>query len=198
MYDAGMERQPAGAPDTRLTYRDFVLFPDDGRRHEIIDGEHYVTPSPTRRHQELVGRLFFEIELFLREHPGPGRVFVAPFDVLFTRWDVVEPDLLFIAGDQADILTAENVQGAPALVIEILSPETRKTDEQAKRHLFDRGGVREYWLVDPDRDLVMVFRRTPDGVFPLEAELSREAGAVLGTPLMPGLAIRLDVFFARG
>jgi Uma2 family endonuclease len=197
MYDAGMERQHTGARDTRLTYEDFLLFPDDGLRHEIIDGEHYVTPSPNTRHQVLVGRLYFEIELFLRHHPGTGRAFVAPFDVLFTKWDVVEPDLLFIAGDQAEILTDKNVQGGPALVIEILSPGTWKTDEQVKRRLFDRGGVREYWLVDPERDLVTVFRRQPDGSFPRETELSREAHEILGTPLMPGLAIRLDDLFAQ-
>lgn len=201
MYHGGMEErksamQPASR-DTRLTYDDFLLFPDDGRRHEIIDGEHYVTPSPNTRHQVLVGRLHFEIERFLRQHPATGRVFVAPFDVLFTRWDVVEPDLLFLASDQLEILTDKNVQGAPALVVEILSPGTRKTDEQTKRRLFDRGGVREYWLVDPELDLVKVFRRSPEGSFPRAAELSNEQHEVLTTPLMPGLAIALDVLFAQ-
>jgi hypothetical protein len=96
MYDAAMEpddMQP-DVRDRRLTYEDFLLFPDDGQRHEIIDGEHYVTPSPVTRHQVLVGRLHFEIESFLRQHPGSGQVFVAPLDVLFTKWDIVEPDLL--------------------------------------------------------------------------------------------------------
>jgi Uma2 family endonuclease len=197
MYDGGMEGEKvAAAPrDSRLTYDDFLLFPDDGRRHEIIDGEHYVTPSPNTRHQLLVGRLHFSIELFLRQHSGTGQVFMAPFDVLFTRWDIVEPDLLFIAGDQTDILTDKNVQGPPALVIEILSKGTRKTDEQVKRRLFERGGVREYWLVDPELDLVKVFRRQSDGSFPRVAELSREQRDGLTTPLMPGLAIGLDELF---
>jgi Uma2 family endonuclease len=195
MYDAGVEgREPMHSTpeDTRLTYDDFLLFPDDGKRHEIIDGEHFVTPSPNTRHQVLVGRLYFAIELFLRQHPGLGRVFVAPFDVVFTRWDVVAPDLLFIAGDQAEILTDKNVQGAPALVVEILSPGTRNTDEQIKRRLFERAGVREYWLVDPELDVVKVFRRKADGAFPRDAEFSHEAHDVLTTALMPGLAIPLD------
>jgi Uma2 family endonuclease len=182
--------------DTRLTYEDFLLFPDDGKRHEIIDGEHFVTPSPNTRHQVLVGRLYFAIEQFLRQHRSLGRVFLAPFDVVFTRWDVVEPDLLFIAGDQAGILTDKNVHGAPALVIEILSPGTRKVDEQIKRRLFERGGVREYWLVDPELDVIEVFRRQPDGSFPCEAELTRDAHGVLTTPLMPGLVIPLDELLA--
>ena len=199
MYDRHMEGEkvpPAAPRDTRLTYDDFLLFPDDGRRHEIIDGEHYVTPSPSLRHQVLVGRLHFAIELFLRQHSGAGQVFVAPLDVLFTKWDVVEPDVLYVASDQRDILTEKNVQGPPALVIEILSKGTRKTDEQVKRRLFERGGVREYWLVDPELDLVKVFRRQGDGSFPRVAELSREQHDVLATPLMPGLAIGLDELFA--
>ena len=145
-YDPDMDGHDAMQPaprDTRLMYEDFLLFPDDGRRHELIDGEHYVTPSPNTRHQELVGRLHFELALYLRGHREAGRVFLAPFDVIFTRWDVVEPDLLFVAGDQASIITDKNVQGPPALMVEVLSPGTRRTDEQVKRRLFDRGGVRE-------------------------------------------------------
>src|SRR5262245_18805626 len=125
MYDAAVEaKEPMrpAAEDSRLTYDDFLLFPDDGKRHEIIDGEHYATPSPNTRHQEIVGRLYFAIESHLRQHRGCGRVFVAPLDVVFTRWDVVEPDLLFVADDQSGILTEKNVQGPPALVIEVLSP----------------------------------------------------------------------------
>jgi Uma2 family endonuclease len=201
MYDDAVEERDPMHPtpeNTRLTYDDFLLFPADGKRHEIIDGEHFVTPSPNTRHQVLVGRLHFAIEQFLRQYRGLGRVFLAPFDVVFTRWDVVEPDLLFIAGDQSEILTDRNVQGAPALIIEVLSPGTRKVDEHIKRRLFERGGVREYWLVDPEVDVVRVFRRTADGSsLPRETELSREAHDVLTTPLMPGLAIPLDELLAE-
>jgi Uma2 family endonuclease len=177
--------------DTRFTYDDFLLFPDDGKRHEIIDGDHYVTASPNTRHQVVCGRLHLAIGNFLAEHPDLGRVFFAPFDVVFSYFDVVEPDLLVIAGDQLDILTQKNVQGAPALVVEILSPGTRKVDELIKRRLFERGGVREYWLVDPELDLVKVFRRDANGTFPRIAELTREAADVVTTPLLPGLSIAL-------
>ena len=93
-----------------------------------------------------------------------------------------------------DILTEKNVQGAPALVVEIASPGTRRRDEQIKRQLFDRGGVREYWIVDPDAHIVRVFRRQPDGSLAAIAELARET--VLTTPLLPGLEIRLKELFA--
>jgi Uma2 family endonuclease len=150
---------PFDSPGGRLSCEEFLLLPDDGRRHELIDGKHLVSPSPNLRHQELVGRLHFEIERFLRQNRGAGRVFLARLDVVLSKWDVVEPDLLFVAGDQLEILTAANVQGAPALVIEVLSPGTRRMDEQDKRRLFDRSGVREYWLVDPTREAVTVFPR---------------------------------------
>ena len=196
MYDERAEgdmEQPTSR-DTRLTYDDFLLFPDDGKRHEIIDGEHYVTPCPNQRHQVLLGRLYFEIEFFLRQHPGTGQVFLSPFDVVFTKWDVVEPDLLFLAKDQVDILTEKNVQGPPAHVIEIASPGTRKRDEGVKLRLFDRGGVQEYWLVDPESNRVRVWRRQPDGSFTRVADLSREDQ--LTTALMPQLTIPLMQLFA--
>src|SRR5678816_1655418 len=91
---------PTAHPDRRLTYDDFLRFPDDGRRHEIIDGVHYVTPSPSLRHQDLVGRLHLAIGNFLATRPGIGRIFLSPLDVVFTIHDVVEPDLVFVAGDQ--------------------------------------------------------------------------------------------------
>lgn len=188
--------QPTARPDTRFTYDDFLLFPDDGKRHEIIDGVHYATPSPNTRHQELAGRLHLAIGNFLTDRPKLGRIFFAPFDVVFSYYDVVEPDLLFIAGDQQDILTDKNVQGAPALVIEILSPGTRKRDEKIKRALFERGGVREYWLVDPELDLIKVYRRAEDGSFPRVTELTSDAHDTLTTPLLPEFSLKLHQLFA--
>ena len=188
-------RTPAAPADTRFTYDDFVLFPDDGKRHEIIDGEHYVTPSPNVRHQVLVGRLGFEIELYLRANPGTGHVFLSPLDVVLSHWDVVEPDVLFVAGDQPDILTEKNIQGAPALVVEVLSKSTRKRDAQIKRRLFERTGVREYWLVDPELDAVQVFRPSPEGKLARVVELTAEDGDVLTTPLLPGCQIDLRELF---
>jgi Uma2 family endonuclease len=186
--------QPA-RPDTRLTYDDFLLFPDDGRRHELIDGEHYVTPSPNTRHQRLVGRLHAAFVLYLRDHPDAGEAFLAPFDVLFSHFDVVEPDLLFVAADQSEIVTDKHVRGAPAIVIEILSPATRRVDEKIKFRLFERSGVREYWIVDPDLDAVKVYRRAADGTLPRVAELQAEDRDMLTTPLLPDFEAPLVELF---
>ncbi len=186
---------PAARVETRLTYDDFVLFPDDGKRHEIIDGEHYVTPAPNRRHQRLVGRLHLAIARHLEAQPHVGEVFLAPFDVVLSYHDVVEPDLLFIAGDQVEILTEKNVQGPPALVIEVLSKSTRKRDAQIKRRLFERTGVREYWLVDPQLDTIQVFRPSPEGKLVRIAELTAEDDTSLATPLLPGCVIGVRELF---
>lgn len=186
----------AARSDSRLTYKDLLLLPDDGLRHEIIDGVHYVTPCPNMRHQLLAGRLHYELESALRAAPGQGHVFFAPFDVVFTDWDVVEPDLLFIAADQGHILTNANVQGSPALVVEILSPSTRKRDQGIKRQLFDRGGVREYWLVDPERDTVVVFRRQSEGTF-VEVVKLTDGAERLTTPLIPNFSVGLTELFER-
>lgn len=181
--------------DRRLTYNDFLLFPDDGLRHEIIDGEHYVTPSPNQRHQELVARLHLSLGGFLEDRPERGRVFLSPFDVVFSFHDVVEPDLVFVAPDQLDILTDKNIQGTPALVIEILSPSTRKRDQQIKRRLYERTGVREYWLVDPELNAVTVYKRAADGSFPRAASLTAKGLDTLDTPLLAGWSLGLARLF---
>ena len=187
---------PAGPNrDTRLTYNDFLLFPEDGLRHEIIDGEHYVTPSPNLRHQELVGRLHLSLGTFLEDRPEKGRVFLSPFDVVFSFHDVVEPDLVFVAPDQLDILTDKNIQGTPALVIEILSPSTRKRDQQIKYRLYERSGVREYWLVDPDRSTVTIHRRAADGAFSRLADLTADGAEVLESPLLAGWSLSVTRLF---
>src|SRR5688572_20204160 len=172
----------------KLTYDDFLLFPDDGLRHELIDGEHYVTASPNLKHQRVSGNLHFLIRAWLEQHPV-GVVFYAPFDVVFTRFDVVEPDLLYMSHARAkEALTAANVQGVPELVIEIGSPSTRKRDETIKKGLYERAGVSEYWVVDPDIDVIRIYRRNADG-FARAIELSAEAGDVLTTPLFDGLQL---------
>ena len=88
-------------PGVKLTYEDYVLFPEDGKRHELIDGEHYVTPAPIRKHQAVVGNLHGLIWSYRQQRPI-GRVFTAPFDVIFSEFDVVEPDLLYISASSAE------------------------------------------------------------------------------------------------
>jgi Uma2 family endonuclease len=177
----------------KLTYDDFVNFPDDRQRHELIDGEHYVTPSPAIIHQRLVGRIHIAISNWLQAHPK-GEVFLSPLDVVLSRHDVVEPDLLVVLSDQSDIITTLHVRGTPALVIEVLSPGTRKRDIGLKRRLYERVGVREYWLVDPDHRRVTVCRRADDG---LAADAPLREGDMIVSSVMDGFSLGLDALFHR-
>ena len=180
-------------PPAKLTYADFVLFPDDGRRHELIDGEHYVTPSPSLRHQTISGRLYLAIAGFLEQHPL-GQVWTAPLDVVLSNVDVVEPDLLYVSRERSDVLTAKNIQGAPDLVIEILSRGTRRIDIGVKRDAYKRFGIAEYWVVDPESNTAGVYR-SRGGEFETAGDLTAENADVLTTPLLPGLRIELNRLF---
>lgn len=177
----------------RLTYEDYVLFPVDGLRHEVIDGEHYVTAAPFLRHQALVRRFLLAIGPII-ETGGLGELFPAPVDVVLSRYDVVQPDLVFIAEERRHILTDRNIQGAPDLVIEILSPGTRKIDEVVKLDLYEHSGVGEYWLADPEGRTVTV-HRLEGGRFRRIAELSAAGSDALTTPLLPGLRVALAELF---
>jgi Uma2 family endonuclease len=178
----GKVAMSSSASVRKLTYDDLQDFPDDLLRREIIDGELYVSAAPNVRHQEILGRLYLAFGVYLEAHPELGRVFFAPFDVVITIHDVVEPDMLVLTADQLDLLNDKNVRGTPALVVEVLSPSTRRTDERAKKQLFERAGVREYWIVDPELDLIKVFRRADDGTLPRVSELTADAKDTLATP----------------
>ena len=140
---------PARDPGTKLTYEDYVHFPDDGLRHEIIDGDHYVSPAPVPRHQRVVLRIAAQL-LAQVEDAGRGDVLIGPTDLLLSTTDIVQPDVLVVLPGAAGSVGEKNVQGAPTLVVEVLSPSTGGRDRRLKRRLYERSGVQEYWIVDPD------------------------------------------------
>jgi len=172
---------------TKLTYEDYVLMPDDGQRHELIDGELFVVPAPNHPHQRTVVRLAHLLASWLDAHRG-GEVIVAPFDVILSPTDVVQPDLLFVSDRNAQRIERRGVVGAPDLVVEILSNSNRRRDEVTKRALYERFGVPEYWLIDPDERTVTVLRLS-DGRY------SVVEGETLTSPLLPGLEISLTSIF---
>ena len=186
-----MSTRPRSTP---LTYEDFLLFPEDGKRHELMEGEHYVTPSPNTRHQTISSALHRILGPFIHEH-RLGVLFAAPMDVVLSDIDVVEPDLLFVASARKTIIQEPHIHGAPDLVIEILSERTRKVDEVTKRKLYERYGVQEYWIVDPELELVKVYRLTGER-YGRGIEVTKEGGEVLTTPLFSGLSLPLSDLFA--
>jgi Uma2 family endonuclease len=173
------------------TYADLATFPDDNLRREIIDGELFVTAAPFLRHQKILLELAYAFVARLKIHGG-GEVYVAPADVVLSDVNVVEPDLLFVPDDRRDILTERNLQGAPTLVVEVVS-DTRM-DRVRKRDLYERFGVPEYWIVDPEADRVEVYRLTGDGYAKPEI---LEPDETLTYDGLPGLEIDLTQLFAR-
>jgi Uma2 family endonuclease len=178
---------------TKLTYEDYLLFPDDGKRHELIQGDHSMTPALSTKHQRISRNLVIALGTFVRQHRR-GEVFDAPCDVVLSDEDVVQPDLLFVSAERAAAITEANVQGPPDLIVEILSDATRKKDEVTKRKLYERFGVSEYWIVDPELEIVKVFRLSGHQ-YVRTAELSTEARDALTTPLLPKFRLPLGDLF---
>jgi Uma2 family endonuclease len=184
-------------PATKLTYADLLLWPEDGQRHELIDGEHSVSGSPTVRHQRVLRDLFMALAAFVEQH-GLGEVLFAPLDVLLSDHDVLEPDLFYVARERSSLLAERCVHGAPDLVVEVRSQSTRTRDLGPKRSCYEKFGVAEYWVVDPDEETLDVFRQSHAGGSGLHhvARLHRAAGGgPLTSPLFPGLALGLERIF---
>jgi Uma2 family endonuclease len=179
----------------KYTYEDLQTFPEgDGKRYEIIDGDLLVTLAPPTCHQLVLGNFHWWVRSYLEKTPI-GEVLFAPFDVVLSDVNVVEPDLLFLSNARLHRLTEENAQGAPDLVVEVLSEATRRTDEIRKRKLYERVDVLEYWIVDPEIETVKVYRKA-GGRFDRPIELSIETGDILTTPLLPGFKAPLARLFA--
>ncbi len=134
---------------TKLTYEEYRHFPDDGRRHEIIDGEHYVSPSPGSRHQNASRHIQFPLYEQL-ERNGTAQVFDAPMDLELSPTNVVQPDLIVVLNTRREIVLPSRIRGVPDLVVEILSPSTSERDRTLKLSLYESHGVPEYWVVDTE------------------------------------------------
>ena len=176
----------------KLTYDDYVLFPDDGKRHEIIEGEHFMSPSPKTKHQAISRNLEWLIERHLRR-TGIGHVFNAPLDVVLSDTNIVQPDLVYVSRERSEVITEQHIRGTPDLVVEILSESTASIDRMLKRNVYAQFGVREYWVVDPDAETVEVYVWTLDGY--REREVLGRADR-LHTEVIPGLVIALEEVFS--
>jgi Uma2 family endonuclease len=175
----------APEPRRKLDYSDLQATPNDGKRYELLQGELFVTPSPSTVHQRVSRRLQRQLEDYFHGR-ATGEVFNAPLDVIFTPHDVLEPDLLVVA-DQSHI-SKRGVEKPPLLVIEILSPSTRKVDLGLKYRRYAELGVQHYWIVDPDQRR-MECHRLADGAFRPVAEARDDTP--LAHPDWDGLTIDL-------
>ncbi len=175
-------------PQGEWTYEDYARLPENGLRYEIIKGELLMTPAPRPLHQEVSLNLTYVLHQFVRKNQL-GKVYEAPIDVnLPGLASPVQPDLLFIASDRLDIIKDRFIEGPPDLIMEILSSGSEIHDRRTKFELYARAGVREYWLVDPDRRAIEIYvlrgqAYAPLGNFGVEAETRSE--------LLPGFAVKV-------
>jgi len=169
----------------KLDYSDYAAIPDDGKRHEIVDGEHFVTPSPTPVHQRVSRRLAGQLDDYFHGR-SIGELFYAPIDVIFTNHDILVPDLIVVA--DPDLISKRGIEGPPLLVVEILSPSTRRRDEGLKARRYAELGVEHYWIVDPERKRLECHRREGSA---FHRVVQAEGDTVLTHTDWDGLAIDL-------
>lgn len=148
---------------TKLTYDEYAMIPYDGKRHEIIDGHHYINDPPFPRHQAVFRHIGFQLYEQI-ELTGHGQVINSPIDLQLSNFDVVQPDLVVVLTSNR-IIDEINIKGVPDLVIEILSPSNRKHDTELKKQLYEQFAVPEYWIVDPDECVVVRYRLDETGKF---------------------------------
>ncbi len=174
-----------------LTYEDYVKIPEDGRRHEIIEGRHIVNPAPRTRHQHILFKLCGALQAL--DSSGRAEVFPSP-DVRLTKFDIVQPDLIAIARTSAHRIGKLKIEGPPELAVEILSPSTQRLDRGAKRALYEATGVLEYWIIDPEQR-TLCQHTLADGHY---TEVLHTSGNVVSTSF-PELTVSLaEIFVDRG
>ena len=174
----------------KYTYEDYKHTPED-KRYELIDGELILAAAPRRAHQRTDIKLATRLDSYVEAH-DLGEVYAAPFDVVLTDTDVVQPDLLFVSKERLNIINDDNVRGAPDLVVEILSPSTAGRDRTIKRVLYAKHGVKEFWLVDTDaRNITVMFLREHGyeivGIY--------GEGQTLTSPTLEGFTLNLNEIF---
>lgn len=183
----------AAAPITfpPLPYDDLKQMPQDGHRYEIVDGEPIVSPAPSLIHAKIVVRLLFLIRTYvMRRQPG-GRVFTAPVDVRLSPHRIVEPDVVYVSPERRRLLADPAlIDGAPDLIVEVVSPSNRPYDERVKFGIYAEAGVREYWLAGSVRRTLSLFS-LDEGAY---VRLSLDDG-VARSRLLPGLAVSVETLF---
>ena len=174
------------------TVADYMQLPDDGPRYELIEGELLMAPAPNRYHQEIASNLVLILAAYVKEHRS-GKIYFAPFNVIFDERNVLQPDIIYFSNARASALTRAGATGAPSLAIEILSAGAEKRDRVLKRKVFARSGVEELWLIEPEKKSIELFRLQENPDRPLQ---TFERTDRFESKLFPGLTIDAAEVFA--
>lgn len=179
--------------EERVTAQDYRALPQNGQRYQLVEGDLYMAPAPNRFHQEIALNIVLNIANYLKSRPV-GKIFIAPFDVYLNDANVFQPDLVFIASGNYGVLTDTGVEGAPDLIIEILSTGTAKLDRNPKRRVYAESGVKELWLVDPQVENVAVYYLQLNPNQPVSVYSTTDR---FKSPFFPDLELAVSDFFRR-
>jgi len=175
----------------RFTYNDYLLLPED-KRYEILDGELFMVAAPNTRHQRVSLNLKLALFQYVR-HRNLGVILDAPYDVILSEENVVQPDILFVRKERLGIIGEANLQGPPDIVTEILSEGTRHKDLEVKKKIYAQFGVPEYWIVDPEAATVEVLVWSEIGYVTAATYGKSDC---LSSPLLPNFNLPLSEVLA--
>ena len=175
----------------KMTYDEYCLLPEDGKQYELFDGELVMTPSPSREHQWIVGKLYYRLMDHV-ERNALGKAYIAPLDTIFDPYTTLQPDILFVRKERLAEVERERIEGTPDLVVEVLSPSTFHKDLRRKMAVYSRFGVREYWIVDPEMKTIELYCQGEEGL-----ELARRFSAeeTFESKLLAGFRIAVSGIF---
>ena len=176
-----------------LTYDDYLTLPSDGKRYEILEGELIMSPVPEPKHQDAIGHLYTAIQSLVSSH-SLGKVYFAPIDVVLSMTDIVQPDLVFISTDRLAFVKKKNIVAAPDLVVEVVSPSTAVTDRTCKKSLYEKFGVREYWIVDIEHQSVEVYSLRESHFGSLTVFVNSES---IASSVLPGFSLPASHIFEK-
>lgn len=197
---AMLQSEPVDLPEREIpwpqqgewTHEDYLRLPDDGRRYEIIEGVLHVSPAPKYRHQFAAGALFALLWHYVRER-GLGVVLAAPFEIYLSEWTrPLQPDIVFLRAEVEPSTNVSGFEGTPDLAVEILSPSSLRRDRIVKFATYEKAGVPEYWIVDPETRSVEVYAWR-DGLYELHVHAVRDVPVT--STLFPDLALCVDEIF---
>lgn len=173
------------------TYANYLHLPNDGKTYQIIGGNLIMSPAPSLYHQSISRNLEFIIWEFVKEH-DLGEVFDAPVDVIFSPINVTQPDIVYISKSRLNIAQKTGIFGPPDWIVEIVSPSNSEIDIRFKHQIYKSYGVKEYWIVNPEEEMVNVYI-LKEGGYTLKGVYLKEDTIEVG--IIPGLKVDLTEVF---
>ena len=191
---ADAEGTPVWPEQGAWTYADYERLPNDGKRYEIIRGILYVANAPNYKHQYAVTKLVSKLDYHIETH-NLGIVITAPFEVhLSAEARPIQPDILFIAKAKLPHPAIQFFESAPDLVVEVLSPSTRRRDQSIKLDVYEQAGVREYWIVDPETEALTIYM-LPEGGREYVLKGVFRNGSTIQSVVLPQFTLTLSMIF---